>query len=193
MLPYLLCIDYETSGIDVRENKHQPISCGAIIVDTKTLQSVKEIYLECRFEEDRFEWSNSAEKIHGLSPKYLATQLNMKDTAAKLLEFLLPYFKQKDAITIIGHNPQFDSKCLDLWMKEIGIELRQSHRKLDTFSLGFGLFGAQTSDDLFKLVGVERAQHNALEDAQATLAAVQLSRKVGEIYQALLLEHSSSN
>lgn len=188
MLPYLLCIDYETSGIDVRENKHQPISCGAIIVDTKTLQSVKEIYLECRFHEDRFEWSNGAEKIHGLSAKHLSTQPHMKDAAASLLEFLLPYFKQKDAITIIGHNPQFDSKCLDLWMEEIGITLRQSHRKLDTFSLGFGLFGAQTSDELFKLVGVERAQHNALEDAQATLAAVQLSRKVGEIYEALLLE-----
>jgi len=115
----------------------------------------------------------------------------MKDAAASLLEFLLPYFKQKDAITIIGHNPQFDSKCLDLWMEEIGINLRQSHRKLDTFSLGFGLFGAQTSDELFKLVGVERAQHNALEDAQATLAAVQLSRKVGEIYEALLLECKS--
>jgi cystathionine beta-lyase family protein involved in aluminum resistance len=41
------------------------------------------------------------------------------------------------------------------------------------------------SDTLFEIVGVKRSAHNALEDAQATLAALQLARKVGTIYQAI--------
>ena len=186
MLPYLLCIDFETSGIDVRENKHQPISLGAIVVNSLTLEAEKEIYLECKFHEDRFEWSNQAEKVHGLSVEYLKDKGTMEEMATKLLEFILPYFKQADAITILGHNPAFDMNCLNIVMNEIGIKLKLSHRKLDTFSLGFGLFGAEDSDSFFKYVGVNRNQHNALEDARATVKALQLTRKIGNIYQFIL-------
>jgi hypothetical protein len=41
------------------------------------------------------------------------------------------------------------------------------------------------SDTLFDIVGVNRDAHNALEDALATLAALQLARKVGTIYQSI--------
>jgi DNA polymerase III epsilon subunit-like protein len=183
--PYILVIDFETSGVDIRENKSQPISCGAVVVDTATLKAVSEIYLECEFHLDRFEWNTGAEKIHGLSVEHLQKAPTMKEAAGALLEFLLPYFKQKDFLIIVGHNPHFDGRCLDLWMKEIGVTLRQGHRKIDTFSIGFGLFGAMNSDTLFEIVGVKRSAHNALEDAQATLAALQLARKVGTIYQAI--------
>lgn len=193
MLPHLLCIDYETSGIDVRENKHQPISCGAIIVETKTLKAVDEIYLECQFIYDRFEWSNQAEGTHGLSRDHLRSQYTMNEAATKLFGFLVPYFKKRDAITLLGHNPAFDANCLNIWMSEINVKLRTSFRKLDTFSLGFGLFGAEDSDALFKLVGVKRSKHNSLEDAQATVAALQLSRKVGNIYEALVQESRANH
>lgn len=188
MLPYLLCIDYETSGIDVRENKAQPISVGAIILDTKSLVTLDSCYIECQFDLNRFEWDNRAEKVHGLSIDYLSDKQSMKDAATELFGFIVKYFKAGDAVTIIGHNPHFDARCLDLWMDEIGITLRQSHRKLDTFSVGFAVFGAETSDELFAHVGLVRNSHNALEDAEATVAAVRLARKVGSIYKALLSE-----
>ena len=172
MLPYLLCIDFETTGLDVREGKHQPISVGALVVKTDTLEVVEKIYIECKAELQRFEWDPGAERIHGLSTEHLNTQPSMKDAATELFGFLVKYFKSNHAITIIGHNPHFDAGCLLLWMKEIGVNLRLSHRKLDTFSIGFALFGAETSDQLFSLVGVKRNAHNALEDAEATAAAL---------------------
>jgi DNA polymerase III epsilon subunit-like protein len=186
LLPYLLCIDYETTGLDVREGKHQPISVGALVIKTDTLEVVDKIYLECKAELQRFEWDPGAERIHGLSPEHLDTQPTMKDSATALFAFLIKYFKANDRITVIGHNPSFDTNCLELWMKEIEVNLRLSHRKLDTFSIGFALFAAENSDQLFKMVGVKRDAHNALEDAEATVAALQFARKVGNIYKALL-------
>ena len=185
MLPYLLCIDYETTGLDIREGKHQPISIGALVVKSDTLEVVDKIYLECQAELQRFEWDPGAERIHGLSPEHLDTQPTMKDAATALFAFLIKYFKAGDAITCIGHNPHFDTTCLLLWMKEIEVKLRLSHRKIDTFSIGFALFAAENSNQLFELVGVKRDAHNALEDAEATVAALQFARKVGEVYKAL--------
>jgi len=188
MHEYLLCVDYETSGIDVRINKAQPLSVGAVVVDTKTLAVVDKAYFECQFEVDRFEWDSHAEKIHGLSIEHLSKQPTMTDAATELFAFIIKYFSGNCKITVIGHNPHFDTRCLDLWMDEIGVDLRLSHRKIDTFSIGFAVFAAEHSDALFKHVGLKRNAHNALEDAEATVAALQLARKVGKIYQALLEE-----
>jgi DNA polymerase III epsilon subunit-like protein len=185
LLPYLLCIDFETTGLDIREGKHQPISVGALAVKSDTLEIVDKVYIECKAELQRFEWDPGAERIHGLSPEHLDTQPDMKEAATALFAFIVKHFKSGDAITIIGHNPQFDAGCLLLWMKEIGINLRLSHRKIDTFSIGFALFAAENSNQLFELVGVKRNAHNALEDAEATVAALQFARKVGQVYQAL--------
>ena len=186
MLPYLLCIDFETTGLDIREGKHQPISVGALVVKSDTLEVVDKIYIESRFEVDRFEWQPQAERIHGLSTDHLETQPSMKEAATILFGFLVKYFKANDRIVIIGHNPHFDAGCLLLWMKEIGVTIKLSARRLDTFSVGFALFGVEYSDPLFELVGVKRNAHNALEDAEATVAALQFARKVGEIYKALI-------
>ena len=189
MHPYLLCTDFETSGVDVRENKHQPISCGAVIIDTKTLETKAETYVECQFYPERFEWGMKAEEVHGLTRDHLAKQETMEGAAAHILRFITPYFKSEDRITIIGHNPHFDMNCLDLWMEEIGIKLRYDFRRLDTYSIGFALFGATISTQLFDKVGIKRSYHNALEDAQATVDVVRLSRKIGDIYLELLSEY----
>jgi len=185
----LLCSDFETSGLDIRENKHQPISCGAIILDGLTLETKAEIYIETQFHADRFEWGQKAEEIHGLTREHLSTKPTMGEGAMKFVEFCLPYFKQTDPITLLGHNPHFDMRCLELWMDEIDLHMTFGHRRLDTFSLGFGLFGAVNSEQLFNRVGVKRSTHNALEDARATVAALRMSRKIGDIYLELLKEH----
>jgi DNA polymerase III epsilon subunit-like protein len=190
MLDHLLVIDFETTGLDPRIRKHQPISAGAIVIERKTLVSVEEIYLECAFDETQFEWTQSAERIHGLSIDYLSSKPSMQDAATELLRLLVKYWNQGDAITLVGHNPHFDSKCFNIWMDSIDVKVRQSHRKLDTFSVGFAVFGAETSDDFFKHVGVVRNSHNALEDAKATVEGIRLARKVGTIYQKLIQEKS---
>ena len=185
----LLCVDFETSGLDIRENKHQPLACGAIVLDFKTLKIKAETYIECQFHADRFEWGQKAEEIHGLTREHLSTQPTMDKAAMKFVEFCLPHFKQSDPITLLGHNPHFDMRCLELWLNEIDLKMTFGHRRLDTFSIGFGLFGAVNSEQLFNRVGIKRSYHNALEDARATVGALQMSRKVGAIYLELLKEH----
>ena len=189
MFPYLLCADFETSGTDVRENKSQPISCGLVIIDTETLETLAETYIECQFYPERFEWSMQAQNVHGLSQEHLSQQSSMEEAAGKFLQFITPYFKSEDRITLIGHNPHFDKDCLDLWMNEISIKLKYDFRRLDTFSIGYALFGATISTQLFDKVGVKRSYHNALEDAQATVEVIRLARKIGAIYLELLKEH----
>jgi DNA polymerase III epsilon subunit-like protein len=188
MHPYFLVTDYETSGLDVRENKHQPLSCGAVVIDSKTLEAKDEIYLEWQFNADRFEWGLKAEEVHGLTREYLSQKPTMEQAAAHMLAFLLPYWKQGEVVTLAGHNPHFDRRCMEVLMNEIDIRLPFGFRYIDTFSLGYGLFGAVTSEQLFNIVGTERSYHNALEDTKATLAALQMTRKIGQIYLELKKE-----
>lgn len=178
---HTLAIDFESSGVQIESRKHQPISCGVILVDD-TLAEIDRLYVECAME-DRSEWTMAAEKCHGLSYDYIMQQQSMAEAATKIFEFLVVNgVKSDDYLILCGHNVDFDINCLQAWFNHINVSLRISHRKIDTFPLGFGLFGATNSDELFKHVGVERDAHNALEDADAALNAFRKCRLIGNAW-----------
>jgi len=178
----MLAIDYESSGTQIESGKHQPITCGAILVDND-LKEIDRMYNECRLEH-RSEWTIGAEKCHGLSYDYIMKQQSMEEAATELFGFLIKNgMKSDDYLILIGHNVDFDIRCIIAWMNSINVKLRISHRKVDTFPLGFGLFRSLDSDMLFKEVGVERDAHNALEDAEAALDAFRKCAMIGEAWK----------
>lgn len=176
---HFLAIDFESTGLWIREGKHQAITCGAILVDFDTLEEIDRIYMECRVE-GKAEWSTAAEKCHGLDYDYVMSQQSMADAATELFGFLVNNgVSSHDYIMMCGHNVDFDIKCFESWMDHINVKFHLSHRKIDTFPLGFGLFGSLNSDELFSKVGVIRNEHNALEDAEAALNVVRHCRTIG--------------
>lgn len=180
---HLLPIDFETSGLKIKEKYHQPITAGLILVDYDTLEEIDRIYVECRLEEESH-WDIGAEKCHGLSYDYIMEQQSMPEAAAQVLEFLVRNgIESGDYITLLGHNVQFDRECLEAWMDSIDMKLKLTHRMVDTFPVGFTMLGTRDSDELFKMVGVVRNAHDALEDAECALNAVRFCRKIGDEYK----------
>jgi len=176
---HLLPMDFETSGLKILERKHQPITCGMILADITTLEEIDRIYVECRLE-PKSEWTKSAEDCHGLSYEYIMEQQSMEDAAIKIFEFFVRNGMQsEDYIMPLGHNIQFDIDCLNVWMEHIGVKLKYLHRHVNTFPLGYALFGDMNSNELFNRVGVVRNAHNSLEDAEAALNAVRFCRNIG--------------
>jgi hypothetical protein len=76
-----ICIDWETSGYNPpREmqghfigyaDKHQGIALGAAIFDVETFEVIDTFYVDIKFDESKYIWSDGAEKIHGLTREYL--------------------------------------------------------------------------------------------------------------------------
>lgn len=193
-LPALgLCIDWETSGSAWGRDstaEYQGISFGAIVFKTSNFSTVEELYLEIKFDEGRYKWSNEAESIHGLSRDRLeATGVSQTDAAAALAELILKYWGPHEKVMLLGHNTEFDRRFTNQLMNSIEIEfsvekqtefdswIQLHHVLLDTSSAGCVAFGIYKSNDLFKHIGFEdREEHNALADAQMTLAAAQSIR-----------------
>jgi len=179
----LLVLDYETTGLQIEEKKHQPITCGAILVNPDTLEEIDRIYIECSLE-PKSQWTKGAEDCHGLDYDYIMEQQSMADAATELFGFLIKNgISSTSYIMLCGHNVDFDARCLKVWMDHINVKLKITHRKLDTFPLGIALFNAHDSNELFAKVGVKRDAHNALEDAEAALEVVRKCRKIGEAWE----------
>lgn len=184
----LLVADYETSGTDVRENKHQPLSWGMILVDPFTLETISEKYVEVAFDVDKYEWNTGAEKAHGLTIEGLSGNPSLEDGTAETWHWLLDNgINPKDSyITLAAHNPNFERMCFTYQNSLIDIKAKLTHRMVDTFSLGYGFASGFNSDEIFAKIGVVRQAHNAMEDAQAALDVIRLARRIGNEYFANL-------
>lgn len=181
-----LCIDWETSGStwggdSTRE--YQGLSFGAIVFDLSDFSTVQELYTEIQFDSSKYKWSTEAEHIHGLSRQHLADAgVSQQDAAIALAELILKYWGPSSKVMLLGHNTTFDLRFTNQLLNSIDIEfsiekctqfdswIQVHHVLLDTSSAGFISFGISKSNALFKHVGfVDRAEHNALEDARLTL------------------------
>lgn len=178
-----LAVDCETSslsfGIDPSTNC-QMVSIGLIVSDVKTFEEIDSLYLEIKWNGES-DWSEYAEKIHGLSKEYLEENgVDEEEAAILITEFIMKHFNVKKGITLLGHNvASFDRFFLRSLLIKFEIDLKFSHRNIDSFSLGLVVLDAFDSDELFRTLELPfRGKHNALEDVRYTLKSVRVIRKI---------------
>lgn len=179
----ILCLDIETSGLnksseDITKN-HQIVSIGLIVSDGD-FNEIDNLYLEIKWNgKSRLDYN--AEKVHGLSREYLEKYgISEEDAVVNIAEFIFKYFGTENSIYILGHNAyKFDVPFLRKLLKKYDLDhFKFGSRYIDTFSIGFTLFGKQNSDEIFSLFYKKREKHNSLEDARMALGVCRKVRKM---------------
>jgi DNA polymerase III epsilon subunit-like protein len=195
---YILCIDWETSGATFggdSTKKYQGLSFGAIVADAKTFEPVEKMYVEIKFYPTKYEWTDGAAKVHGLTIEHLEEHgISQEDAAIKLAELILKYWGPDSKVMFLGHNPEFDRRFTNQLLNCIEIEfsieketlfeswIQLHHVMLDTSALGFITLGLFKSDLLFDKIGFPtRGDHNALVDAEMTLQTCQALKAMVEL------------
>ncbi len=181
---YGLCIDWETTGAEFgtdSSKRFQGIAFGAIIFDTVTFEEVESVYVEIQFDDTKYEWTEAAEKIHGLSREHLAANGKTREEACTiLLELIVKYIGAGNKILLAGHNCGFDMDFTAQLARDFGVDLVFHHVTIDNSALAFTLIGEYKSDNVFQLLaGLDkRGLHNALEDARATLTCLRNAKNI---------------
>ena len=186
---YMLCFDSETSGTDFSTDpqlNYQAVSWGLVVFETETFNIVDTLYVEVKFNANKYKWSKEAEKVHGLTIDHLSKNGVSEETATEeILNFLMQYFDLDRPIDVVGHNVWFDVKFLRGLLEQFGLMIKISQRYFDTSAIGTLLLGISRSDDLFDFLNLpERTEHNSLEDALITVMAMRNLK--------LLLNHALS-
>jgi len=200
-----LCIDWETTGAKfggTSSTDHQGIQFGAIIFRTDTFEEVETLKCLIKFKADKYKWTETAEKIHGLSRERLEAEgLPQEEAAAALLELLVKYFPAGVKVMVLGHNAEFDISFTDQLLRSVGVAFTVKwaeveatadgmvdvvipvhHVLLDTSSTGFLTIGIFKSDTLFTRLGFPpRGDHDALDDARMTLQTAKAIREIFNI------------
>jgi DNA polymerase III epsilon subunit-like protein len=183
-----LLLDWETTGSNFGGDSsidYQGITFGGVVFDTTTYEELDSIYCELQFDDTKYKWTDGAEKIHGKSREYLAEHgIPREEGLAQLLELLLKHWAPGSKILMAGHNVGFDNDFTAQLFRdhEMEGEFRPHHVVVDTSGIAFVLTGEYKSDIVFELLGGlgERKEHNALEDARATLAVLRNVRQIFE-------------
>ena len=193
-----LCIDWETSGACWGGDSsvdYQGISFGAIVFNAETFEPIEKIHIYVKFDKSKYKWTEQAEKIHGLSQEFLEENgVSQSEAATILAELILKYWGPDSKVLFLGHNPEFDRRFTNQLLNSIDIEfsveksgkfdsrIEVFHVVLDTSALGFITMGLYKSDLLFERMGFpDRGDHNALVDAEQTLATCQIIREAMNI------------
>lgn len=186
-----LALDCETTGLAYNcddpsynpktKETFQAVSFGLVVVDAQTLKAIDKLYVEIKWDKKSV-WNTKAEEIHGLSKSYLDQNgLTSEEAAEAIGNLIINHWGPSSPICIAGHNPNFDLSFLRSLMRSVGIELRFGSKMIDTNSIGFAVFGTHNSDDLFEMVGVPtRQRHNALDDAEAVVQVIRVTRKLSD-------------
>lgn len=190
-----LAIDWETSGATWggdSSKDYQGLSFGAIVFNAKTFEPIEKLYLEIKFDESKYKWSDGAQKIHGMTREYLEQNgVTQEEAATSLAELILKHWGPDSKVLFLGHNPEFDRRFTNQLLNTIGIEFSVEasgnfesridvfHVVLDTSALGFITMGLYKSDLLFEKMGFDdRGDHNALQDAEQTLETCKMIREI---------------
>ena len=188
---FVLITDWETTGALFGGDSsidYQGISLGAVIARTSDWSEVAAFERHIKFNPAKYQWTEGAEKIHGLSREFLEQNgVSQEQAAEEFLEFLFKYFGTSK-IMFGGHNEEFDRRFTNQLFNSVGIEfsiektgkfethIPLHHVTINTAGIGFVNFGLFKSDLLFTAVGVEeRGQHKAIDDARAALQVMQVS------------------
>lgn len=176
-------IDWETSGSswdDDSTKDFQGVSFGAVVFELATFEPVETLYREIKFDETKYKWQASAEKVHGLSREHLAANgVSQEEAATALMEMFIKYFAPDERVFIIGHHTDFDIKFTAQLLDQFGIMFQIGATIMDTAGTGLINFGIHKSEDLFQFLGLPaRTTHNALEDILLTVQAAQMMRAI---------------
>jgi DNA polymerase III epsilon subunit-like protein len=190
---YTLAGDCETTGIALgcddpsynpkTQEKYQAVSWGLIVVETSTLKAVDELYVEIQWDK-QYEWSDGAERVHGMSREYLRENgVPMREAVEQIGSLILNYWGPESPVCMLGHNVvSFDLPFLRSALRSQGLNVKFANRHVDTNAIGFATLETYNSDDLFELIGLpvrDPTKHNALVDANNALEVV---RRVRAIY-----------
>ena len=188
----VLFIDCETSGLAFNSpdpsfnsetgETYQAVSWGMIVANARTLEPVDTLYVEIKWNGVSV-WSESAQRVHGLSLAYLEEHgLTEEEAVVQIAELILKHWGPDSSVAVGGHNvATFDLQFLRRLLTSYGIDVRFSNRTIDTFSIGFGTLGTFNSDDLFDAIGLpprDPEHHNALADADSARRVVQTLRRL---------------
>ena len=184
----ILAMDCETTGLAVNRDdpsydpekgiEYQSVSWGFIVANAQTLEPIERMYIEIQWNGES-KWDNRAQKIHGLSKEHLAKNGFTEAEAVEAIgTLIMKHWGPTVRIGTLGHNvATFDLWFLKRLFRRHGIELSFGSRHVDTSSIGFVNWNTYTSDQLFEAVGFEtRGDHNALEDAEQSLAAARITK-----------------
>lgn len=181
---YGLIIDWETSGSNWGGDStkdFQGLAFGAIVFNLSTFEPVDKLYVELKFDAERYKWQDAAERVHGLTREHLEANGVTREEAAVLFgEFFLKYFAPDETVFFLGHHANFDIAFTEQLLGEFGLMFKVNPSILDTSSAGYIMFGIHKSQDLFNFLQLneERKVHNALEDCELTLQAAAMMRKI---------------
>jgi phenylpyruvate tautomerase PptA (4-oxalocrotonate tautomerase family) len=183
----VLAMDCETSGLAVNSDDpsigYQAVSWGLVVADASTLKHIDELYVEIKWNGES-KWDKKAEAVHGLTKQHLDTfGLSEEDALVQIANFVYKYWDSKSefssqrSVRCLGHNvATFDIWFMRQLFRKFDLEFKSGNRFIDTSTVGWTVFDCFNSDDVFELVGVQRAAHNALEDAKASLAVVRTAK-----------------
>ncbi len=181
---YILVLDTETTGstfgtYEETFSKYQAIQFGAIVATSDTFEEVDSIEFMVKFDGATYEWTEGAEKIHGISQLKLEKEgLADEDAALVLGEFILKYFGT-GKVMFLGHNPWFDIEAMRQLLEKYKVMPDLHHVVLDTSALGFITCGKYRSNDIFEyFLGGRAEKHGALDDARMTLTVARTVRQL---------------
>jgi DNA polymerase III epsilon subunit-like protein len=172
---FILAIDCETTGLNYEvggdiTKGHQALSWGMQVLKDKTFEVMDEFYVEIQWDGES-EWTTSAEKIHGMSKKYLEENgVTEEEAVGQIAEFILRYWLPQGSIVLLGQNVHlFDRPFLQKLFEKFGLQLNIRGRHIDTFSVFYTMTNSVNSDEGFTTMGLpQRTLHNALEDIRFT-------------------------
>lgn len=184
---YIIGTDTETSGeqipgqIKPGATPSQCLSIGVILLDSQRpdLPEVASFYREIRFDGSNYRWESWTEDKHGLTREHLADAPTMSQVGNELADFLSMYINPDERNLLLAHNPGFDRAFIGQVLASAGRDVRFSYRALDAFSLGYGSFGLESSDEQFAFLGQKRSAHNALDDIRLSAEILREARRCG--------------
>ena len=165
-----LILDTETTGLNFYNDKI--IELGIVeLIDNVITQNYFHEYIN-----PEMDISLSAQKVHGISNKFLVGKPTFSEIAKKFLEFI-----KKD--TIIIHNAEFDTNFINKELQNCGFSSIKNS-VIDTIKLAKKEFPGQTVnlDSLCKKLDIKNTRqnfHGALLDA-TLLSKVYLKLTTGK-------------
>ena len=165
---------------------HQSVSWGLIVANAQTFKPIASKYVEIKWN-GVSEWNKEAEAVHGLSKEYLEKNgMSEEEAAVEIAEFIDKHWPQDAELSsnrnvrCLGHNvATFDIWFMRRLLKPHGLMFPTGNRFVDSSSVANVVLGVFNSDDMFDELGLgNRTLHNALEDCDLTLKAMQRIRAI---------------
>ena len=154
-----IVLDTETTGLNPKSgDRIVEIGCLELVNHVPTGETFH-VYLN-----PERDMPAEAERVHGLTPEFLADKPLFAEIAEQLLAFIA------DA-PLVAHNATFDLGFINAELERLGQTLIPAHRTIDTVEIARRKFpGAQASLDAlcrrFQIDTTHRTKHGALLDAE---------------------------